>query len=156
MAKALEKHDIQIKPVKTVIILNNLQSNLNLQNQQYLEKALQLSKSNIHIITIKKQKDNNNDLQDVIASINSISTFGKIKNRTIKTLLDKKYDLFIDFTNTSNIIEEYFSLAIQSDFRVGYVNDNEFYDLMIQVEKGKIKLFIDEMMKYLKIIGFSK
>jgi hypothetical protein len=156
MAKALQKRTVLVKPVKTVAVLNNPQSNLSLQNLQYLEKALNLSSSSFEIFTIKERKDYYNELRGVIATFDSFSAFGKIKSKEISTSISKKYDLFIDFTGTSNIVEKYFSLAIQSNFRVGYTNNDEIYDLMLQVEKGEIKLFIDEMVRYLKIIGLSK
>jgi hypothetical protein len=156
MANAMQKHTVLVKPVKKVAILNNPQSNLSLQNLQYLEKALNLNSESFEIFTIKHRKDNYNELRGVIATIDSFNMFGKIKSETINKFLNQKYDLLIDFTNTSNIVEEYFSLAIKAGFRVGYANDKEIYDLMLQIDKGKIKAFIDEMMRYLKIIGLSE
>jgi len=156
MTLALRKKSVVVKPVQKVAILNNPQSNLSLQSLQYLEKALGLNSSSFEIFTIKERKDNYNELRGVIATTDSFNTFGKIKSETITAFLNREYDLLIDFTNASNIIEKYFSLAIKANFRVGFSNDEEIYDLMILVKEGEIKRFIDEMIRYFKIIGLSK
>jgi len=156
MTKTLRNRSVIVKPVQKVAILNNPQSNLTLQNLQYLEKALGLNSSSFEIFTIKERKDNYNELRGIIATIDSFNAFGKIKSETISAFLEREYDLLIDFTNVSNIVEKYFSLAIKANFRVGYSNPEEIYDMMVLVKEGDIKGFIDEMIRYLKIIGLSK
>ncbi len=156
MTEALHKRSVVVKPVQKVAILNNPESNLSLQNLQYLEKSLNLSSENFEIFTIKERKNNYNELRGIIASIDSFSAFGKIKSETITAFLDREYDLLIDFTNASNTVEKYFSLAIKANFRVGYKNSGEIYDLMVLVNEGKIKDFIDEMARYFKILGLLK
>ena len=147
------KNNLQIKSVKSVVILNNPDSNLSFENFKYLQKSLGLSDNQFDIFTFKQKKDNYNELRGIVATKEVFSIFGKIKSPEILEFLNNRYDLLIDFTNLSNVYEKYFSLLIKSDFRVGYINDEELYDLMINVPLGDIKSFIDESARYLKIIG---
>jgi len=144
---------LQIKPVKSVVILNNPDSNLNSENFKYLQKSLGLNNNQFGILTFTQKKDQYNELKGIVATKKVFSIFGNVKDPEILEFLNNQYDLLIDFTNLSNVYEKYFSLLIKSDFRVGYINDEELYDLMINVPFGDIKSFIDEMTKYLKIIG---
>ena len=147
------KHSAKVIPVKTVAVLNNPDSGLSFEDLRYVQKSLGLSSTQLNIFTIKQQNDNYNELRGIVASKEVFSTFGRIKSPEVEKFLDKKYDLLLDFTNLSSIYEKYFSLAIKSNFRVGYVNDEELYDLMINVPVGDIKHFADETARYLKIIG---
>ena len=151
--KALTKRQINAKPVQKVAILNNPQSNLNFENLKYVQKALNLSSSQFDIFTFKEKNDHYNELRGIVADKNVFSTFGKIKTPEILEFLGKQYDLLLDFTGLSNPYEKYLSLAIKASFRVGYINEEELYDLMLDIPQKNIKLFTDETVKYLKIIG---
>ena len=156
LLRQYSKRSPEVEPVKTVAILNNPDSSLSFENLKYVQKSLGLSSSQFNIFTFKQKNDNYNELRGIVASKEVFSTLGKIKSPEIEEFLDKKYDLLLDFTNLSNIYEKYLSLAIQSNFRVGYINDEELYDLMINVPVGDIKHFTDEAVRYLRIIGLIK
>jgi len=147
------KRSAKVRPVKTVAVLNNPDSGLNFENLKKIQKSLGLSSSQFHIFTFKQKNDHYNELRGIVASKEVFSAFGKIKSPEIIEFLDKNYDLLLDFTGLSNIYEKYLSLAIKSNFRVGYLNDEELYDLMINVPVGDIKHYADETARYLKIIG---
>jgi len=153
LIKALSKRQIVVKPVQKVAILNNPQSNLNFENLKYVQKALNLSSSQFDIFTFKEKNDHYNELRGIVADKNVFSTLGKIKTPEIVEFLDKNYDLLLDFTGMSNLYEKYFSLAIKASFRVGYIDEEELYDLMLNIPKKNVKLFAEETAKYLKIIG---
>jgi len=153
LLKEYSKRSVKVRPVQTVAVLNNPNSGLSFENLKYVQKSLGLSSSQFHIFTFKQKNDHYNELRGIVASKEVFSAFGKIKSPEIVAFLDKKYDLLLDFTNLSNIYEKYLSLAIQSNFRVGYINDEELYDLMINVPVGDIKHFADEAARYLRIIG---
>ena len=153
LIKALAKRQIVVKPVQKVAILNNPQSNLNFENLKYVQKALNLSSSQFDIFTFKEKNDHYNELRGIVADKNVFSTLGKIKTPEIVEFLDKNYDLLLDFTGMSSLYERYFSLAIKASFRVGYIDEEELYDLMLDIPKKNVKLFAEETAKYLKIIG---
>jgi len=156
LIRNLQDKSIKVYPVKRVAVLNNPNSQLNFENLKYVQKALNLSSSQFDIFTFKEKNDNYNELRGIVASKEVFSNFGKIKSPEILEFLDKKYDLLLDFTGLTNLFEIYFSLSIQTNFRVGYLNDEGLYDLMLEVPQGDIKHFADETARYLKIIGLIK
>ncbi len=156
LIKALSKRQLVAYPVQKVVILNNPQSNLNFENLKYVQRALNLSSSQFEIFTFKEKNDHYNELRGIVADKNVFSTFGKIKTPEILEFLNKDYDLLLDFTGLSNLYEKYLSLSIKASFRVGYINEEELYDLMLDIPKKNVNLFADETAKYLKIIGLLK
>ncbi len=153
LQKELTKHSVVIKPIKKVAILNNPASKLSFDNLKLTQKSLGLDSSQFDIFTFKEKNDHYNELRGIVASKDVFSGFGKIKSPEIKEFLERKYDLLLDFTGPSNLYEKYFSLAIQANCRVGYFNEEELYDLMLQIPMGDIKNFAGETARYLKILG---
>jgi len=153
LQKELTKHSVTIKPIKKIAILNNPASKLSFDNLKLVQKSLGLDSSQFDIFTFKEKNDHYNELRGIVASKEVFSSFGKIKSPEIQEFLDQKYDLLIDFTGTSNLYEKYFSFAIQANCRVGYFNEEEIYDLMLNVPIGDIKNFAVETARYLKIVG---
>ncbi len=149
----LSHRNIIVKPVRNVAVLNNPESYLSFENLKYVQKSLNLNSNQFEIFTFKQKSDHYNELRGIVASKEIFSSFGKIKSPDIRDFLDRKYDLLLDFTPLSNIYEQFFSLHIQANFRVGYLNEDQLYDLMINVSYGDIKKFGDEAAKYLKILG---
>jgi ABC-type Fe3+/spermidine/putrescine transport system ATPase subunit len=136
LIKDLSKRSLVVKPAQKIAILNNPQSNLTFENLKYLQKALQRSSNQFDIFTFKAKTDHYNELRGIVADKTVFSSFGKIKSPEIKDFLSKDYDLLLDFTKMSNLYEKYLSLAIKSNFRVGYKHPEALYDLMIEVPAG--------------------
>lgn len=153
LQKDLIKKNLMVKPVKKVAVLNNPTANLSFANLNYVQKALGLNSSQFDIFTFKQKNDHYNELRGIVASKEVIGSFGTIKSPEINEFLDKKYDLLLDFTGMSNLYEKFFSLSIQANCRIGYFNNEELYDLMLQIPFGDIKNFADETARYLKIAG---
>ena len=141
-----------ITKIKTVVILNNPNSGLDIKKLKLLENALKLDSTDFNIFTVKEKKDNFNNLHGLIADISDLNFFGNIKNNQIKDFFDKKYDILIDFTALEKPLEKFFSLKIPAGFRVGYKTDDLLYDLMIEVKNKDIPVFIKEMTYYLKLL----
>ncbi len=156
LIKTLSKRQIPVKPVRRVAILNNPHSNLSFENLKYVQKSLNLSSSQFDIFTFKEKNDHYNELRGIVADKDVFSMFGKIKAPEILEFLDRSYDLLLDFTGMTNLYEKYLSLSIKASFRVGYFNEEELYDLILDIPKGDIKSFADETARYLKILGLLK
>jgi hypothetical protein len=148
-----QNHRIVVAPVKNIAILNNPQSGLSFENLKYVQKTLGFSSSQFDIFTFKHKNDHYNELRGIVASKDIFSSFGKIKSPEISSFLDKKYDLLLDFTGLTNIYEKYLSFSIQANCRVGYLDPEESYDIMLNIKKGDIKNFANETVRYLQIIG---
>jgi len=149
----LSKKQIIVKPARKIAVLNNPQSNLTFDNLKFLQKTYGLSSSQFNIFTFKEKNDHYNELRGIVASKDVFNAFGKLKSPEIIEFLDKKYDLLLDFTNLSNIYEQYFSLSIQANCRIGYYHDEQLYDLMLNISLGDIKNYALESVKYLRVLG---
>jgi len=146
-------HEIVIKPIKKVVILNNPQSNLTFEMFNFLHKTLGINSLDFDIITFKEKNDHYNELRGIVASNNIFNSFGKIKSLEIQEFIEKDYDLLLDFTGTKNIYEKYLSLLLKANFKVGYYTEEGLYDLMLNILIGDVKNFINETKKYLQILG---
>ncbi len=151
LKKKSDKNPVTSK-IKSIVILNNPNSGLDIKKLKFMENALGLDSSDFNIFTVKEKKDNFNSLHGLIADASDLNIFGNIKNKQIKEFLNKKYDLLIDFTSLEKPLEKYFSLMIPAGFRVGYKTDDQIYDLMIEVKNKDIPVFIKEMSYYLKLL----
>jgi len=153
LADKLANRQVIVRPVRNVAVLNNPDSNLTFENLKFVQKTLNLSDSQFDILTFKNKRGHYNELRGIVASKSFFSSFGKLKSPETQKFLNKDYDLLLDFTGMSNIYERFLSLSIKANCRVGYYNDEELYDIMVQVPKGDIKNFILEATRYLKLIG---
>ncbi len=156
LINVLSERSMPLKPIRKVAILNNPKSKLNFENLKYVQRAINLSSSQFDIFTFKEKNDHYNELRGIVADKSVFSTFGNIKTPEILEFLDRRYDLLLDFTAMTNLYEKYLSLSIKASFRIGYFNEDELYDFMLNIPKGNIKLFADESVKYLRIIGLLK
>ena len=152
MTKGLKNKKPVVVKIKKVAILNGQNSGFTIKMLQLLEKYFQLDSTDFYIFTVKNKKDNYNELRGVVADITDINLFGKIKTQQIKNFTENKYDVLIDFTGMQNNIERYFSLKINTGFRIGYASNDNLYDLMLDVPSNDIKTFIKEMKYYMELL----
>lgn len=155
--RKLKKELLQLKPevknIHKVVILNSPDSQLDIKKMEQLGKAMKLHSPSFHILTVKEKKGDFYELRGLVTDISDLNLLGNVKNEQIRAFLNKKYDLLIDFTGLKNELQKYFSLQIKAGFRVGYKTDEDLYDLMLEMEESNLKVFIKEMLYYLKIIG---
>ena len=68
-------------------------------------------------------------------------------------LIQTKFDLLLDYTE-GNLYLNYVTAFSKASFKVGLqYNQQQLFDLKIEVEKGEVDLFHDELVKYLRILN---
>ncbi len=69
--------------------------------------------------------------------------------------INSNFDIMIDFTLKENFPCKYILALSRAHFKVGrFTSAEEFYDLMIHIDKGKgIDYFIDQVKHYLEVIN---
>ncbi len=69
--------------------------------------------------------------------------------------MTSNFDILIDCTMKENFPCKYLVALSRAHFKVGrFAGDEEFYDLMIQIDEGKrIDYFIDQVKHYLEVIN---
>ena len=147
-----KQNSLQVaKNIQTVGVIVNEGSDFNFDLLKKLQKAIASGSNNFSVLTCKKTNESYNEFRGVILKETDFSWNGKIKSNEAQEFLDKPFDMLIDFTNNAVVYNNYLVAKSNAKFKVGFANDDErLYDLMIVSES--IPLFIDELIKYLKIL----
>jgi len=143
---------------------NNFQSLLiictekNLNNEElFLKFAEQFGISPVRITVIVLS--NNEILETVettiqthIFSKKSVGFFGKLPG-SLRQLFEKKFDLQINFFNSSTVFSDLVSACFNSSLRVGFSKSNhQLNDLILDIDLNEQDLFLKETNTYLKAI----
>ena len=82
----------------------------------------------------------------------SVGFFGKLPV-SLKQLFKKKFDLQINFFNSSAVFTEFVSASFDSSLRVGFSKCNhQLNDLILDIDPNEGELFLKETNTYLKAI----
>ena len=82
----------------------------------------------------------------------SVGFFGKLPV-SLKQLFKKKFDLQINFFNSSAVFTEFVSASFDSSLRVGFSKCNHYLnDLILDIDPNEGELFLKETNTYLKAI----
>ena len=147
-----KNNSLQIsKNIKTVGIIVNEGSDFNFDLLKKLQKEIASGSNNFSVLTCKKTNDSYNEFRGVILKESDFSWNGSLKSIEATDFLNTPFDMLIDFTNNTEVYNNFLVAKSQAKFKVGYANiDERLYDLMIDSES--IPLFINELIKYLKIL----
>lgn len=147
-----KNNSLQIaKNIETVGIIVNEGSEFDFEMLKKLQRDIASSSSNFLVLTCKKTTESYNEFRGVIIKESDFSWNGSIKAVEIQDFLEKPFDMLIDFTNNNQVFNNYLVAKSKAKFKVGYTDiDDRLYDLMISANSEK--LFIDELIKYLKIL----
>jgi hypothetical protein len=143
---------------------NKFQSLLIICSEKHLNKeelflrfAEQFDISQIRIILIvlsNKEilETKETSIQTHIFSKKSVGFFGKLPD-SLKQLFDKKFDLQINFFNSSTLFTDLVSASFNSSLRVGFSKSNhQLNDLILDIDLNDQDLFLKETKTYLKAI----
>lgn len=93
-------------------------------------------------------------IEGVTYNSKAIGWSGKIKLETLSEYLKKDYDLLINYYKKDIIALHVINAKINALIKVGlYQTENELNDLIIDADTQKVDVFINEMLKYLKILN---
>ena len=110
--------------------------------------------SNITFITFKnKLKKGESEVFDVFTT-KDVSVSGSFDSGRLQWFLDEKYDLLINFYEEAHPILMLLTHLTQADFKVGFASvDKRLNHLVINTKANDTSVFMDEMIKYLKILN---
>lgn len=96
----------------------------------------------------------NKEKSDTDFSNKDFNWKGDIRNQNLLSFVKEPTDLLICLCSERNPYLEYLILQSNAGFRVGFAGVNpELYDLEISVNKSQLEVFLDEIKKYLTILG---
>ncbi len=147
-----KNNSLQIaKNIKTVGIIVNENSDFNFELLKKLQKDIASSSSNFSVLTCKKTTDSYNEFRGTTIADSDFSWNGSLKSTEVKNFLNEPFDMLIDFSNNKEVFNNFLVAKSKAKFKVGFANiDEKLYDLMI--DSNSIKSFINEVVKYLKIL----
>ena len=91
-------------------------------------------------------------IQTHIFSKKSVSFFGKLPD-SLRQLFEEKFDLQINFFNSSTVFTDLVSASFNSSLRVGFSKSNhQLNDLILDIDLNEQDLFLKETNTYLKAI----
>jgi len=91
-------------------------------------------------------------IQTHIFSKKSVGFFGKLPD-SLRQLFEKKFDLQINFFNSSIVFTDLVSASFNSSLRVGFSKSNhQLNDLILDIDLNEQDLFLKETNTYLKAI----
>jgi len=112
-----------------------------------------IAESDLEMV-IFQQKTAKEEHSEAIITPKDFGWYGKINSEKLKIILTKKYDLLINYSKVDNLYSNLLLLQCKIGFRAGFKHlDNRFYDLLIDCKTSDLKLFNEELLKYLKILN---
>jgi len=91
-------------------------------------------------------------IQTHIFSKKSVGFFGKLPD-SLRQLFEEKFDLQINFFNSSTVFTDLVSASFNSSLRVGFSKSNhQLNDLILDIDLNEQDLFLKETNTYLKAI----
>jgi len=136
--------------VKSILILVDVDTQENLD--QIISRRFNIEVSEITSLCYKMKQESNNNFELELTE-KDFSLLGKLKKDEMKKLVETEFDLLLNYTN-DNLPLNYITTFSKAKFKVGLSNDQqELFDLMIEVDSNNVELFHDELEKYLKILN---
>lgn len=138
------------KKVSSILILLDEDSQENLD--QIISDKFNIDVLKVTSIVYKKKQDSVRNFENELIDKN-FSLFGKLKNDVIEKLLKTEFDLLVNYIN-GNLSLNYVTAFSKASFKVGFAtNQQQVFDLMIDVEQSNVELFHAELVKYLNILN---
>jgi len=141
-------------PIKTVGILVKENSKFDFEGLKRLQKQIPIGSKNFSVLTYKIQNETYNEFRGAFFYEKHVSLTGKIKSKEVSDFLNQEFDMLIDYTAADTIFAKFLTAMSKAKFKVGYFTEDEnLYDLMINVPIDNTKEFNNELIKYLKILN---
>lgn len=146
----IEKSIISSSNNKIHSIIVFTDKNIDEKITKTIAESLEVDESIIlNLVFVKKISKENISENDF--SENDIGILGNIKSERILKVINKEFDLLINFSK-DNLHLDCLTVNSKAKFKVGHSkSDNRLYDFMIDIDD--ITVFISELKKYLKILN---
>lgn len=151
--KGLKQNQVLLKLQKIFVFIDE-ETTFNYEEFRYLRAKLQLDETHFTFLTYKQKPSTINEFRGAVVLRNAINWQGNIKTKEVKSLLDANYDLLLDYTTADTIYKQLILSKVKALLKVGYMHENAgLYDFMIDVSRKDIRVFNDELLRYLSILG---
>lgn len=139
---------------KSLVIVFDANQVVDLKVFKEWAETLQIPVNNLTLLGFTK--DAKKDVLDGATLFDKklVKWSGGVSSLEFKEILERTYDLQINYYEKPSMMTRYVTFKLDSDFKVGYASHEEqSYDLAVNVPLTKQELFISEIAKYLKILN---
>jgi hypothetical protein len=138
------------RPSSMVVLYNANAEKSTLFIQQW---AKELGIEKVTVLGFTKDSKAVSSAEHIVLNSKTIKCLGGIADEHLKSVLDSKFDLQVNYYKEVDELHSYVALALRADFKVGFPSHaSEQYDLAIDVSLDQKELFLTELKKYLNII----
>lgn len=107
----------------------------------------QLKKREIEVQSICFSSQRGSVQGEAVFSPDDFSVFGKVKNETIASFINQKFDILMDISLSSGVEIQYIRALSQAKFKVGWSDAKlNFFDLSIDVHNRKEPSYLAEQL----------
>ncbi len=143
-----------VNPIKTVglIIEEKYYKDHKTIVDQFVKNGIDSRKIDILVFKNKISKKEKSTIPSF--ELKNLNWDGSIGNIEVNFFLEKKFDLLISYYDSSLLLLKIATHLSNADFKVGFASVNkELNDLLINTETKNHSIFINEVIKYLKILN---
>ena len=142
------------KPTTLGIIVDN-KNRAGLKDLHTIREALEISEENFKVVLFTGNDRKPEEINALEFRRKHIDLKAQIINEELKDFATKDLDLLITFAGESNTAVHLLTAYCNAGIKVGrYQQNKALYDLIIQAEDDA-GLFVEELLKYLKLIKRS-
>ena len=130
--------------------------NLSLDIKNVIDELVKhgIEEKDIKVLIFKKKTPKNEVNKYDVFSYKEINWSGEILDSNAKLFLNTNFDLLINYHDFENAPLVYASYLSEANFKVGFTTKDKIINqFMINTDVNNYQLFIDELVKYLKILN---
>jgi hypothetical protein len=157
--KLLSKRQVNIdnSKVESLGVIINLEETDDFNLFKPLATKLKIHPNNFKVIGFLRDKNVNLNAWDLCFDEKDFGWKGEIKNIELKSFLDKKFDVLINYYLTEDLELKLMTAASQANFKIGILqSDERLNDLIIKTKIKEFNVFENEVFKYITILNKIK
>lgn len=149
--KYVQKDRVQeSRPVKSILLI--LKESMKEAVLNDIHKNTAFKQVALHTM-VSCNYDKKRTYADNEITIKDITISGKIKKKQILDILQKPYDVVINYNVTNDVILNFLASHTNTIFHVGFMKqESKLNDLVIKAENENYNTYHNEIVKYLKIL----
>jgi len=140
-------------PVKTVGFLVDEKVFKEFEMLYNFYKDLDIAPKDVKVLSFIEVKKKLPSLRQNQVQCKDFNWKGEMHNQSAKEFIQKDFDMLVGYYQDKNAFLDTMISQSNAKFKVGFVGaDERLFDLLIAVDAKNVKLFKQELIKYLKIL----
>lgn len=149
-----EERNVHRRKIESVGILLNSDEFGNIDQLRLLLKNIGIKDNRVKFISFIDDEKSNPNSWDAFFNPKDFGWKGKINNIELEEFINTKFDALICYYNHSNLELKMVTAKSRANFKIGISNeDPRLYDLIINIETKHLRVFQNEILKYLKVLN---